>query len=543
MVTAMSVAAILFTSTSAIAAMQPANALSGQTNQVAQAEMSAAARASLDAAVSALQRGALADAERSARAAVQAAPRSPVAHNVLGVILDRLGRSDAAMTEFNSAISLDQNFVGARNNLGRVLAEHGRVPDAIAEFERVLKIDPSHIQAHYNLGALYGDSGDFKESADHFAKARAAQPSDPQLALAFLNVAYRANLIAEAEETADFIERTAASDARALFTLATVLAQSKRYERAARIFGKVNELKPHTYEVLYNLGIALFNLDRNDDASRYFAEAADLNPAPAETHFRLGLIASAHSDHANAAEEFKHATEREQKNANYHYLLGREYFRVGYWEGAIDEYSRAVEIEPRNTAYLLARADANYRKGEWTTAAADFDQAASLDPNIENIQFWQGTAHRAAGNFDLARQYLESFLAKHSDHVDALASLGYVAIEQGRLEDAEAPLKRALSFDPNNVPVLYDYARLAVKRRDYNEAVIRLQRVIERQPAHTQAFYQLFLAYTRLKQTDKAQTMLAEFKRLEALDKQSQQERIMDDKLRTQQMLGQQPQK
>ena len=446
----------------------------------AQTDLSAAAQTFLDSAVEALQRGALADAERAARAAVSAAPRSPVPHNVLGVILDRMGRGDAALREFNAAIKLDPNFVGARNNLGRVLAERGLRADAIAEFERVLKIDPSHVQAHYNLGALYGDSGEFVKSAEHFARARASVPDDPQLALAFLNVAYRANRIVEAEEAADFVERTSVSDGRALFTRATVLAQSKRYERAVRLFVRVNELTPRTYEVLYNLGIALFNLDRNNDAARYLAEAADLNPAPAETHFRLGLIASAQGDHGNAAQEFKHAIEREGKNANYHYLLGREYFRVGFWEGAIGEYSQAIEIEPKNTAYILARADANYRKGEWNTAAADFDQAASLDAGIENVQFWQGTAHRAAGNFDLARQYLESFLAKHPDHVDALASLGYVAIEQGRLEDAETPLKRALALDSNNVPVLYDYARLAVKRRDYAEAVTRLQREIGR---------------------------------------------------------------
>src|SRR5262249_31024639 len=159
---------------------------------------------------------------------VSAAPQSPVTHNVLGVVLDRMGRADAALAEFNAAVALDQNFVGAHNNIGRLLAERGRTAEAIAEFERVLKIDPSHVQAHYNLGALYGDSGDFVKSAEQFALARAAAPDDTQLALAFLNVAYRANRVAEAEQTADLIERKAASDARSLFTLATVIAQSKQ---------------------------------------------------------------------------------------------------------------------------------------------------------------------------------------------------------------------------------------------------------------------------------------------------------------------------
>ena len=119
-----------------------------------------------------------------------------------------------------------------------------------------------------------------------------------------------------------------------------------------------------------------------------------------------------------------------------------------------------------------------------------------------------------------------------------MSSLGYVAIEQGRLDDAEAPLKHALQLSPDEVPVLYDYARLALKRRDYPEAVARLEKVISKLPTLTQAHYQLFLAYSRLKETEKARLELAEFKRLEALAKQVERERIVDEKLRTQQMLG-----
>ena len=164
-----------------------------------------------------------------------------------------------------------------------MFAEQGKFTDAIAEFERVLKVEPGHVQAHYNLGALYGDRGDFLKAAEHFARARASAPDDPQLALAFLNVAYRAKRGAEADAAADLVERVAASDPRGLFTLGTALAQNEQYERAARIFARVNEKMPRTFEVLYNLGVARYNLDRNDEALLALAEAADINPATAET--------------------------------------------------------------------------------------------------------------------------------------------------------------------------------------------------------------------------------------------------------------------
>src|SRR5207237_76597 len=274
------------------------------------AGLSASARTSLDAALAALQSNDLPGAERAARAAVAASSHSAITHNVLGVVLDRSRRGEEAFAEFNTAIKLDPNFVGARNNLGRMLAERGKPAEAIAEFERVLKSDPAHVQAHYNLGALYADAGDFAKAAEHFDRARAAEPNDPQLALAFLNVAYRANRAQQADGVADLVEREAGADGKSLFTLATILAESKQYERAARLFARVNELMPRNYEVLYDLGVALYNLDRNAEAARYLAEAADMNPGPPETHFRLALIASAQNDHAKAVLEFKHAIER-----------------------------------------------------------------------------------------------------------------------------------------------------------------------------------------------------------------------------------------
>ena len=515
--------------------------VAGPASSDADTSLTPSARNALNVAVAALQANALGDAERAARAAVTASPRSATTHNVLGVVLDRSGRRDEAFDEFNTAVKLDPGFIGARNNLGRLLAERGQTSAAIAQFESVLKTDPSHVQAHYNLGALYSDAGDFAKAVDHFARARQVEPDDPQLALAYVNVAYRASRRDDANSVADWLERKFADDPKGLLTLAIVVAQNKEYDRAVKLFERVNKAMPHTYEVLYNLGIALYDLDRNDDAARYLAEAADLNPAPAETHFRLALIASGQSDHANAVEEFKHAIERQPKDANFHYLLGREYFRVGYWEGAINEFNRAIEIDSDQAVYYLARADASYRKGEAASAALDFDRAAQLNPNIENIEYWQGYAHRVAGNFDLARQHLENFLSKHPEHVDTLASLGFISIEQGRVDEAEALLERALRINPNEVVVLYDYARVALKRRDYAEAAKRLAQVIAKHPAYTQAYYQLFLAYTRLKQADKAQAALVEFKRLDALEKQTNQERIMDDKVRTQQMLGQTP--
>src|SRR5205814_4758154 len=114
------------------------------------------------------------------------------------------------------------------------LAESGQTSQAITQFERVLKLDPGHVQAHYNLGSLYRDAGDFAKAAEHFSEARKADPEDPQLALAFLSVAYRANRATEADVAAALVGRAVHADARLLFSLPTEIAQGVRDAHAAR---------------------------------------------------------------------------------------------------------------------------------------------------------------------------------------------------------------------------------------------------------------------------------------------------------------------
>ncbi len=56
--------------------------------------------------------------------------------------------------------------------------------------------------------------------------------------------------------------------------------------------------------------------------------------------------------------------------------------------------------------------------------------------------------------------------------------------------------------------------------------------MVELSPDFTQAHYQLFLLYSRTRQNEQAQTALAEFKRLEELEKEVRREQTRIEKLR-----------
>jgi len=80
-------------------------------------------------------------------------------------------------------------------------------------------------------------------------------------------------------------------------------------------------------------------------------------------------------------------------------------------------------------------------------------------------------------------------------------------------------LRRAIELEPKSFPPYHDLGRLLVKLKRYDEAVPLLTRGVELNDKDPGVHYQLFLAYSRLKRKDEADKELAEFKRLDEVNR------------------------
>lgn len=82
-------------------------------------------------------------------------PLVPVAYVHLGNYAKDAGRPAEAVTYFERALEIAPEHVAARNNMGIALQRLGRLDEAIGQYEKVLAEDPSVDEAWYNLGKAY----------------------------------------------------------------------------------------------------------------------------------------------------------------------------------------------------------------------------------------------------------------------------------------------------------------------------------------------------------------------------------------------------
>jgi Flp pilus assembly protein TadD len=115
------------------------------------------------------------------RDTVAKAPGNPRAHHGLGLALEKRGRGEEAMAEFQEALRIRPNYIEAHNSLGLALSARGRLEEAMEHFREALRFDPGSIEAHNNLGIALDRRGRFQEAIAHYEQALRIDPSSPEV--------------------------------------------------------------------------------------------------------------------------------------------------------------------------------------------------------------------------------------------------------------------------------------------------------------------------------------------------------------------------
>ncbi|MDY6791266.1 MAG: tetratricopeptide repeat protein [Thermodesulfobacteriota bacterium] len=83
--------------------------------------------------------------------AIDATERNYLAHNNLGNVYYREGKTAKAVYHYNEALRINPGYPFAHNNLGAAMIRDGKIERAIFHFQEALRIKPDYIEANNNL--------------------------------------------------------------------------------------------------------------------------------------------------------------------------------------------------------------------------------------------------------------------------------------------------------------------------------------------------------------------------------------------------------
>ena len=179
-----------------------------------------------------------------------------MAHYVFGDELDRQGKIDKAVLEYNKALHIRPEFARAHNALGAAFLRDGKLREAIYHFNEAVDIDSNYTKAHNNLAIALLTKGKFEEAVFHYKKALKINPKDEYT---------RKNL-------------------------ANLLLNQRSIDEALLHYNKVLLFNPEDFDAYHKLGGILAKQGKVDEAMSHFAEAIRINPDYAPAYNEIGII-------------------------------------------------------------------------------------------------------------------------------------------------------------------------------------------------------------------------------------------------------------
>src|SRR5262249_30896589 len=134
--------------------------------------------------------------------------------------------------------------------------------------------------------------------------------------------------------------------------------------------------------------------------------------------------------------------------------------------------------------------------------------AQALLPNEGRWPYYLAHLYKLGGDAPRSMAAFDRASKLQPDDLATLVWLGRAYLDQGRANDAEPLLMKALSMQPRSVPVLFDIGRVALAKQEYTRAIEYLEQARSLDPRAGVIHYPLAMAYRAVGNVDQAQLHL-----------------------------------
>jgi len=427
--------------------------------------------------------GKLPEAEQFCQKILSADPGSAATLNLLAVINMALGRNEAALANYDRALSLRPDFMEAWSNRGAVLKGLRRHAEALESFDRALALQPDHVGVLNNRAGVLQELGRYPEALAGYDRALALRPDYPE-ALNNRGIVLQAlGRHAEALQSYDTALSLRADFVEAFVNRGIACYELKRFGEALSDYDRAIALRPNNPDALSNRGNALGKLQRHEEALASYDGALALAPDHAEALYNRGvalrklgrfddslashdLALSVAPDHAEALvsraitlhelkrldealASYDHAIVLQADHVEAFVNRGAVLHELGRSDDALHSFERALALRPHNVEALTNRGVLLHDLARYGEALASHEQAIAVRPGDAVALNNRGVTLHKLGRLTEALASLDSALAARPDYADALANRGGTLYDLKRFDEALASCDRAIALRPD----------------------------------------------------------------------------------------------
>lgn len=433
-------------------------------------------------------------------------PGEPTALALRGLALDRIGKRDDALADFDSALASNPADPIAREARVSVLLSADEPHDLTMTFVNLVTEDRRQILAQ-TLEARARrrlSDDDIRRAEEDLSELVSRQPTSAE-AYALRGIC-RARSGRGNEAHADFARALTlnAESVRVHIYVATGHRFLGEIDKSIASFSVALQLSPGNRAALVGRANVLAEAKEFARAAADFTQILTLNPGDAMSRVHRALALAQMGNTGDAIEDVNRVLQESPGDA--HALSSRARIRISMEQPleAITDLDRAIEIEGPTVPDLYARALAKARLGEEEDALKDIQSLFAEDADYAPAF---GLRAQLLHGLDRPREALADYdraLESLGNEASLLASRGAAKKSLGLYEEALIDLEAAAELEPGDAQILITLGCTKVDLGRFADAMEDYQRILEFQPYNSSALEHRATAFEQLERDPEA---------------------------------------
>lgn len=216
-------------------------------------------------------------------------------------------------------------------------------------------------------------------------------------------------------------------------------------------------------------------------------------------------------EYAKARLEFKNAIQIDVKFADAYYMLGMTALKSGDPRGAYGSFVKAVELDPRHRDAQIQLGWFLLGSGKAGDAMDKAELVLKSKPAYEDALLLKGAVLLKKKEVDEARRFFESVLGRDVHKPDGYLFLTSIYAQKQDAVNIERVLKDGIKENQKAIPLYLALADFYMKTKRTDDAISRMQKVIEMEPDVSQYRLSLAAIYWQVGKEQQAKDVLTTF--------------------------------
>lgn len=420
--------------------------------------------------------------------------------------LDKLGRYDEAVAQYNGALAnskgdmevlyaLERIYLKKlaqtpsdaelNANIGAIKQAQGDLETALSYYGKAEQINPSNITTRLNVGTLYQQKKQYQKAIQAYDSVLTLYPNNTQALL------YKAQV---------FKEMGDAKTAMGLYK--KVLALDPANPAAKDEIGMVmkDSMSPAEYinylvqngnsDDLYDFAYKLHKENKIDEAVSAYKAVIGKNPSKVDAYVNLAICYASREDYTNAVSILNAAKSKFPTNNTVLKTL--------------------QDVEKDSASTKLSAASSSYENKDYKRA---LQQYLAITPATEDSMLGAAASYQALGDYNSAIEFYKKAEKINPNNAETPYYIGYLYSEQQNWGLAETYLKKALQKNPQSeakellayvtqngsVSLLNEGIDL-FEKNNFQNALVKFNDVLKKEATNAYAYYYRALIYDEQKQ-------------------------------------------